>query len=136
VFEQLYLPSLLGGLLLGLSAAILLVFNGRIVGVSSIVGRLLGGQIVPNIAFVVGLLAGPILYATAYGRPPVVMILASSPLVLASGLLVGVGTRIGSGCTSGHGILGVARLSKRSLAATATFLAAGVTAATVMGLLR
>jgi hypothetical protein len=136
VFEQLYLPSLLGGLLLGLSAAILLVFNGRIVGVSSIVGRLLGGQIAPNIAFVVGLLAGPILYATAYGRPPVVMILASSPLVLASGLLVGVGTRMGSGCTSGHGILGVARLSKRSLAATATFLAAGVTAATVMGLLR
>lgn len=136
MFEQLYLPSLLGGLLLGLSAAILLVFNGRIVGVSSIVGRLLGGQIAPNIAFVVGLLAGPILYATAYGRPPVVMILASSPLVLASGLLVGVGTRMGSGCTSGHGILGVARLSKRSLAATATFLAAGVTAATVMGLLR
>jgi len=137
VFEQPYLPSLVGGLLLGLSAALLLVFNGRIVGISGIVGRLLGGQqIAPNIAFVVGLLAGPILYATAYGRSPVVMIIASSPLVLASGLLVGVGTRMGSGCTSGHGILGVARLSKRSLAATVTFLAAGITAATVMGLLR
>ena len=137
MFEQPYLPSLVGGLLLGLSAALLLVFNGRIVGISGIVGRLLGGQqIAPNIAFVVGLLAGPILYATAYGRSPVVMIIASSPLVLASGLLVGVGTRMGSGCTSGHGILGVARLSKRSLAATVTFLAAGITAATVMGLLR
>jgi len=137
VFEQPYLPSLVGGLLLGLSAALLLVFNGRIVGISGIVGRLLGGQqIAPNIAFVVGLLAGPILYATAYGRPPVVMITASSGLVLASGLLVGVGTRMGSGCTSGHGILGVARLSKRSLAATVTFLAAGIIAATVMGLPR
>jgi uncharacterized membrane protein YedE/YeeE len=132
-----YLPSLVGGMLLGLSAVLLLVVNGRIAGISGIVGRLLGGeQIAPNIAFVVGLLAGPILYATAYGRPPVVTIIASSPLVLASGLLVGVGTRMGSGCTSGHGILGVARFSKRSLAATVTFLAAGIAAATIMGLLR
>jgi hypothetical protein len=132
-----YLPSLAGGMLLGLSAVLLLVVNGRIAGVSGIVGRLLGGQqIAPNIAFVVGLLAGPILYATAYGRSPVVTIIASSPLVLASGLLVGVGTRMGSGCTSGHGILGVARVSKRSLAATITFLAAGIAAVTIMGLLR
>ena len=132
-----YLPSLSGGMLLGLSAVLLLVVNGRIAGISGIVGRLLGGeQIAPNIAFVVGLLAGPIVYATAFGRPPVVTIIASLPLVLISGLLVGVGTRLGSGCTSGHGILGVARFSKRSLAATATFLAAGIAAATVMDLLR
>ena len=132
-----YLPSLSGGMLLGFSAVLLLVVNGRIAGISGIVGRLLGGeQIAPNIAFVVGLLAGPILYATVFGRPPVVTIIASLPLVLISGLLVGVGTRLGSGCTSGHGILGVARFSKRSLAATATFLAAGIAAATVMDLLR
>lgn len=132
-----YLPSFAGGMLLGLSAVLLLVFNGRIAGISGIVGRLLGGeQIAPNLAFVFGLLAGPILYATAYSQPPVVTIMASSPLVLVSGLLVGVGTRMGSGCTSGHGILGVARFSKRSLVATATFLAAGIAAATVMGLLR
>jgi uncharacterized membrane protein YedE/YeeE len=132
-----YLPPLAGGMLLGLSAVLLLVVNGRIAGISGIVGRLLGAQqIALNIVFVVGLLAGPILYATAYGRSPVVTIIASWPLVLASGLLVGVGTRMGSGCTSGHGILGVARFSKRSLAATVTFLAAGIAAATFMDLLR
>ena len=137
MFEQLYLPSLLGGLLLGLSAALLLVLNGRILGVSGILGRLLGRQrIAPNVAFVVGLLAGPVAYAAVYGRPPVVTIVASRHLILAAGLLVGIGTRMGSGCTSGHGILGVARLSKRSLAATVTFLASGIMAATVMGLLR
>lgn len=137
MFQQLYLASLLGGLILGLSAALLLVLNGRILGVSGIVGRLLGGQqIALNVAFVLGLLAGPILYAIAYGRPPVVTIIASRPLILAAGLLVGVGTRMGSGCTSGHGILGLARLSKRSLSATGTFLATGIIAATVMGLLR
>jgi uncharacterized protein len=132
-----YLPSLAGGMILGLSTALLLVFNGRIAGVSGIVGRLLGGQqIAPNIAFVIGLLAGPLLYSIVYGHPPVVTMLASSPLVLASGLLVGFGTRMGSGCTSGHGILGVARFSKRSLAATAAFLASGIAAATIMGVLR
>ncbi|MES2020444.1 MAG: YeeE/YedE family protein [Pseudomonadota bacterium] len=132
-----YLASLAGGMILGLSAALLLVVNGRIAGISGIVGRLLGGQqIAPNIAFVVGLLAGPMLYTTAFGRPPVVTIVASTPLILVSGLLVGVGARMGSGCTSGHGILGIARFSKRSLAATATFLTSGIVAATIMGLLR
>jgi uncharacterized protein len=132
-----YLASLVGGMILGLSAALLLVVNGRIAGISGIVGRLLGGQqIAPNIAFVVGLLAGPMLYTTAFGRPPVVTIIASTPLILVSGLLVGVGARMGSGCTSGHGILGIARFSKRSLAATATFLTSGIVAATIMGLLR
>ncbi|MCY1168387.1 hypothetical protein D9M73_83790 [compost metagenome] len=65
-----------------------------------------------------------------------VTIIASTPLILVSGLLVGVGARMGSGCTSGHGILGIARFSKRSLAATATFLTSGIVAATIMGLLR
>ncbi|MBN9074826.1 MAG: YeeE/YedE family protein [Rhizobiales bacterium] len=132
-----YLPALFGGMMLGLSAILLLVANGRIAGISGIVGRLLGGhQIWINAAFVAGLLTGPILYAAAYGRFPEVTIAASWPLVLVSGLLVGTGTRMGSGCTSGHGILGLARFSKRSFAATATFLAAGMIAATTMGLLR
>lgn len=132
-----YLPSLVGGLLLGLSSALLLLVNGRILGVSGIIGRLLGGsEIAPNTMFVAGLLAGPLIYAAAYGRLPEMTIVASTPLILASGLLVGVGTRRGSGCTSGHGILGVARLSKRSLAATATFLTTGIVAATVMGAVR
>lgn len=132
-----YLHSLVGGMLLGLSAAMLLVVNGRIAGISGIFGRLLGGrQVWANAAFLLGLLAGPVLYSAAFGRWPNVTIAASWPVVLISGLFVGVGTRMGSGCTSGHGILGLARFSKCSLAATATFLAAGIVAATVMGAVR
>ncbi|MCW5712804.1 YeeE/YedE family protein [Shinella sp.] len=131
-----YLPSLFGGMLLGLSAVLLLVANGRIAGISGIVGRLLGGHHVPgNLAFVIGLLSGPFLYAAAYGHLPNITTVTPWPLVLIAGLLVGVGTRMGSGCTSGHGILGLARFSKRSLAATATFLIAGIAAATTMGAL-
>jgi uncharacterized membrane protein YedE/YeeE len=132
-----YLPSLIGGLILGLSSVLLLLGNGRVLGVSGIVGRLLGGaDLAPNILFVAGLVAGPLIYTAAYGRQPEVTILASAPLILVAGLLVGVGTRMGSGCTSGHGILGVARFSKRSLAATATFLITGIVAATIMGALQ
>jgi uncharacterized membrane protein YedE/YeeE len=129
-----YWPSLIGGMLIGLSAMLLLVVNGRIAGISGIVGRLLGGQqIGPNAAFVAGLLFGPWLYAAMTGHLPPVTIAASTPLLVLAGLLVGVGTRMGSGCTSGHGILGLARFSKRSLAATAIFLATGIVVATLMG---
>ena len=131
-----YWPSLVGGMLLGVSALLLLFVNGRIAGISGIVGRLLAGhQLAANAAFVLGLLLGPILYAAAYGSFPSVTIAASWPAVIVAGLLVGIGTRMGSGCTSGHGILGLARLSKRSIAATCTFLAAGVVTATLVGAL-
>jgi len=131
-----YWPSLFGGMLLGVSASVLLLLNGRVAGVSGIFGGLLNGRrILPNIAFLLGLLAGPPLYALEFGAMPGITITASLPLILVSGLLVGVGTRMGSGCTSGHGIVGLARLSKRSFAATATFLAMGVTTATLIGLL-
>lgn len=129
-----YWPSLFGGMLLGVSAVALLLLNGRIAGISGIVGRLLGGgQVVQNTAFVIGLLSGPLLYARAFGAPPAVTIEALWPLTLVSGLLVGIGTRMASGCTSGHGILGLARFSKRSFAAVATFLVAGIAMATLMG---
>lgn len=129
-----YWPSLLGGMLLGLAAVLLLLLNGRIAGISGIVGRLLGGSQVPvNAAFVLGLVLGPVIYAAVFGGFPAVTIAASWPAILVAGLLVGIGTRLGSGCTSGHGILGLARFSKRSFAATATFLVAGVLVATVMG---
>lgn len=132
-----YLPSLFGGMLLGLSAVVLLIATGRIAGISGILGRLLGGNMVPaNLAFVIGLLMGPLLYAAAYGSFPAVTVVTAWQPVLIAGLLVGIGTRMGSGCTSGHGILGLARFSKRSLAATATFLAAGMATATVMGMLQ
>ncbi|GAA3113929.1 YeeE/YedE family protein [Rhizobium viscosum] len=129
-----YLPSLFGGMLLGLSAVLLLLVNGRIAGISGILGNLLGARnAAAGIAFVIGLLAGPFLYAAVLGDLPAMTVTASWPAVLLAGLLVGIGTRMGSGCTSGHGILGLARFSKRSLAATATFLVAGIISATTMG---
>ena len=132
-----YWPSLIGGMLLGLSAVALLLLDGRIAGISGIVGRLLGGGQVPlNAAFVIGLVSGPPLYMLVFGSFPSVTIAASLPLILVAGLAVGIGTRMGSGCTSGHGILGLARFSKRSFAATATFLLAGGAMATLMEFLR
>lgn len=132
-----YGPSLIGGMLIGLAAVLLLLVNGRIAGISGIVGRLLGGhQIGPNAMFVAGLLLGPWLYAAATGHLPSVTIAASIPVLILAGLLVGIGTRMGSGCTSGHGILGLARLSRRSLVATSIFLLSGVIVATMMGLWR
>ena len=132
-----YWPSLIGGMLIGSSAILLLLVNGRIAGISGIVGRLLGGQqIGPNAAVIAGLLLGPWLYAAASGHLPPVTIAASAPLLVLAGLLVGVGTRMGSGCTSGHGILGLARFSKRSLIATSIFLATGIVVASLMGILR
>jgi len=107
-----YWPSLIGGMLAGLSAMPLLLVNGRIAGISGIVGRLLGGQqIVINTAFVAGLVCGPWLYAIASGHLPPVTITTSTSILVLAGLLVGIGTRMGSGCTSGHGILGLARSS-------------------------
>ncbi len=132
-----YWPPLLGGMVLGSSAALLLLANGRIAGVSGIVGRLLQGQrLFENAAFLIGLVLGPVLYAVIFGTLPSVTIAASWPVIVIAGLLVGFGTRMGSGCTSGHGILGLARVSPRSIAATAAFLAAGILTATVMGAFR
>lgn len=102
-----YLPSLAGGMLLGLSAVLLFIANGRIAGISGIFGRLLSGHnMATNMAFVIGLISGPFLYVAAYGKLPSMIMLASWPVVLLAGLLVGIGTRLGSGCTSGHGIMG------------------------------
>lgn len=131
----LYWPSLIGGMLIGLSAVMLLLLNGRIAGISGIVGRLAQGMQIPtNAAFAGGLIAGPVMFAAVFGRWPVVTIAATTPVIIVAGLLVGFGTRMGSGCTSGHGIMGLARFSRRSMAATATFLACGVIGATFMRL--
>jgi uncharacterized membrane protein YedE/YeeE len=124
---------LLGGILLGLSAAILLLVNGRIAGVSGLVGALFKRKIaVADLFFVIGLLAGPPVYVLLGGTLPKIEITTPLPLVIAAGLLVGFGSRMGSGCTSGHGILGLARLSKRSLAAVLTFIATGVVTVAVL----
>lgn len=130
---NIYLSSLIGGMLIGTSAAMLLILNGRIAGISGIVGRLIQGNGVwINLAFVMGLILGPIAYLVFFGNWPTVQITAGWPLIIVAGLLVGFGSRMGSGCTSGHGVLGLARLSPRSIAAVATFLTAGVIAVTVL----
>jgi uncharacterized protein len=128
-----YWLSLIGGMLIGLSAALLLLLNGRIAGISGIVGRLAqGANIATNGAFVAGLVLGPLLFLALFGQPPTVTITVAWPLVAIAGLLVGFGTRMGSGCTSGHGVLGLARLSLRSLAAVVTFLVAGVVTVVIL----
>lgn len=130
-----YWPSLLGGMLIGLSATLLLLLNGRVAGVSGILGRLAQGSQMPaNAVFVIGLILGPLVYRLATGIWPAVTITASIPVIALAGLLVGFGTRMGSGCTSGHGIVGLARLSPRSIAAVVTFLGAGVATVTLMRL--
>lgn len=116
--------GLVGGLLIGLAVTLMLLLNGRIAGISGIVGGLLapkGGDRGWRVAFVAGLLLGALAYILAIGGPAPVDVLASPPAILAGGLLVGFGTRLGSGCTSGHGLCGMARLSRRSIVATAVF---------------
>ena len=129
-----YLISLAGGMLIGLSAAILMLANGRVAGISGIAGRLLQGR-QPGVgtAFVAGLMLGPIGYRLIAGAWPAVTIQASAPLLIIAGLLVGFGSRMGSGCTSGHGVVGLARLSPRSLVAVATFMTAAVLTVFLMG---
>ena len=129
--------ALSGGALIGVAASILLLFSGRIAGISGVVGGLLlpkPGEVGWRLAFVLGLalasIAMLILSPASFGASP-----RSLPLVVVAGALVGVGTRIGNGCTSGHGVCGLSRLSVRSLAATLTFMATGALAATAARLL-
>ena len=123
-----YLPALAGGLLIGLSAAMLLVLNGRIAGISGLVAGLArrGERRLADLAFLLGLILGPPLFAAMAGHWPAMRIGASWPVLAVAGLLVGFGTRLGSGCTSGHGVCGLARLSPRSLVAVLVFLATGM----------
>jgi uncharacterized protein len=119
--------SLAGGLLIGTAAAMFLLLNGRIAGISGILGGLLrprAGDAGWRVAFLLGLVAAPLLYELAAPLPAVQFDAGTAVLVVA-GLLVGIGTRYGSGCTSGHGVCGLSRLSPRSLVATASFMVAG-----------
>ncbi len=121
------LASLSGGMLIGIAAAVFVLFNGRIAGISGIIGGLFRptrGDVGWRSAFLLGLLAAPWLYQTVAPLPEIRVDAGSGTLVIA-GLLVGIGTRYGSGCTSGHGVCGISRLSPRSLVATAAFMLAG-----------
>jgi uncharacterized membrane protein YedE/YeeE len=121
------LASLSGGLMIGLAAALLLHANGRIAGISGIAGGLLRparGDIGWRLAFLLGLFAAPLVWLAMQAMPPA-QIDHTPAMLTVAGLLVGLGTRFGSGCTSGHGVCGIARLSPRSLTATACFMLAG-----------
>ena len=119
--------ALVGGLIIGLAAAMFALLNGRVAGVSGIVGGLLrpnSGDVGWRVSFIAGLVGAPILYALV-ATLPAITVDASYPLLVVAGLLVGIGTRYGAGCTSGHGVCGLSRLSIRSFVATMTFMAAG-----------
>jgi len=113
-----------GGILIGLSAALLWLADGRIAGISGIIGGLGNAsrrEMDWRLAFLSGLIVAPLLYALAAGAPAIAIQAGSTKLV-AAGLMVGFGTRLGGGCTSGHGVCGLARLSKRSVVATGLFM--------------
>ncbi|MAS44789.1 MAG: hypothetical protein CML43_16985 [Rhodobacteraceae bacterium] len=129
-----WINGLLGGAMIGASAGLLLLANGRIAGVSGIAGglvdRVLGGAgarlvTAENALFVLGLLVSPAIFALLGGEIAIELV-AGGPALVVAGLLVGFGARLGSGCTSGHGVCGSARLSRRSIVAMATFMATAV----------
>lgn len=120
--------ALAGGALIGAGAVLLMWLDGRIAGISGIFGGALlpvRGDIAWRVAFIAGIVLGAAAWRFGGGAPQVLQIAGSVPLLIAGGLLVGVGVRLGSGCTSGHGVCGIARFSPRSFAATATFMAVG-----------
>ncbi len=122
------IPSLLGGMILGLAAALYVLLHGRILGISGIVSGLLHPRMTDSawrLSLVLGLLSAPFLAAIFFGIFPIIEIDSSWFAIVIAGLLVGFGAQYGSGCTSGHGICGLSRLSPRSLVATLAFMSAG-----------
>jgi uncharacterized protein len=127
------ISALIGGALIGLAAAVLWLGIGRIAGISGIVGNLWApgsrsprGDLAWRLAFLVGLVAAPVLWVLAGGSVPPIQLPSSPTLLITAGLLVGFGTRLGAGCTSGHGVCGLARISPRSLVATAVFMTTAI----------
>jgi uncharacterized membrane protein YedE/YeeE len=126
------LASLIGGILIGLAASMMLLFNGKIAGISGIVAGLLhpaGDETLWRVLFVTGLVTGGLVLRLVHPAAYAFTIPRTTAALVAAGLLVGFGTRLGNGCTSGHGVCGISRLSARSIAATVVFIATG--AATV-----
>ncbi len=133
------LSAAIGGALIGLSAVMLMALNGRVAGISGIFAGMAfadGTDRIWRILFVVGLVAGPVVYGLFLADPIPFAIQDNVGLLVAGGLLVGIGTRLGGGCTSGHGVCGIARFSPRSIAATMAFMVAGIaTVAVIRGLM-
>lgn len=127
--QQDWIWALAGGGLIGLGGAVYLLGNGRIMGASGIIGGLVDGSgrktAWERLAFLAGVLILPILLAPFYGQAPQTHLTNNWVVIIAAGLFVGVGSRIANGCTSGHGVCGISRLSFRSIVSTITFIASG-----------
>ena len=129
--------ALTGGLLIGLSVALFFILNGRMIGISGIASNFLisKNNRIENFLFLFGLILGPIIYSLISGQEVNISISSSLILLIIAGALVGFGTRLSSGCTSGHGISGISRFSLRSIIATITFMLVGILTVLIKGIL-
>ena len=129
------LPAMTGGFLIGFAVFLFYIFNGRLAGVSSIASDsiLIGSNRIDNLLFLLGLIIGPILYSLS-GNKIESVLTNSLPLIITGGLLVGIGAKIGKGCTSGHGVCGISRFSIRSITATISFILTGVITVLIFGI--
>ncbi len=128
-------PALIGGALIGLSATLLFLFNGRLAGISGIAGGLLTfarGDMLWRVVFLAGLIVGTLLYQVAEPATAAITITDSVPVLIAGGLIAGFGTRLGGGCTSGHGVCGISIISGRSIVATLSFVASAMATVAVV----
>lgn len=132
-----WVNATVGGLMIGAAAALLLLGNGRVAGISGILGQMidrrLPGDWPERVLFLIGLLVAPLFY-WPFAPLPMLTVTSNLPLIITSGILVGFGVRMGSGCTSGHGVCGSARLSRRSIAAMVTFMGTGIATVAIMNL--
>ena len=131
------ITALSGGLLIGLSVALFFIFIGRMIGISGIASNFLISKDnrIENFLFLIGLILGPLIYNQITGREINISISSSLILLIIGGLLVGFGTKLSSGCTSGHGISGISRFSLRSIIATVTFMIVGILTVLITGIL-
>ena len=127
--------AFIGGAIIGLAVVLFFIGNGRLAGVSGIASNFLTSKIkrIDNLLFLIGLIAGPIIFSIFISNEIPFFITDSFPLIIFSGLLVGIGTKLSSGCTSGHGICGIGRFSLRSIVATITFILTGVATVSFFG---
>jgi hypothetical protein len=131
------ITALSGGLLIGLSVALFFILNGRMIGISGIASNFLISKDnrIENFLFLFGLILGPLIYNQITGREINISISSSLMLLIIGGVLVGLGTKLSSGCTSGHGISGISRFSLRSIIATVTFMIVGILTVLITGIL-
>ena len=131
------ITALSGGLLIGLSVALFFIFNGRMIGISGIASNFLVSKDsrLKNFLFLIGLVLGPLIYSYTTGKEINISISSSLILLIIGGILVGFGTKLSSGCTSGHGISGISRFSLRSIIATITFMIVGILTVLITGIL-